>query len=429
MLQPGPPTRHVAVRGPYEGNAYAVSEGKRLYNQFNCSGCHFQGGGGIGPPLMDAEWIYGSAPGEHLRDHRRGPAQRHAVLPRQDRHRPDLAARGLRALDERPAGARTSPPAATTTCRCGARSSRTAEGEAASRGAAARRARRAPAMSAFHRSAAGQARGRCIVDRLWDPMFAMAVVTFVLVVAALLWAAFRRRRAGRAEPGRPGRRARRWRAVVGVGARRHHASCCSSSSCFDISVGRAITANPGKRALQIRVTGHQWWWEVQYRDTVAAALGHHRQRDPHPGRPAGGDRAPLDRRHPQLLAAEPQRQAGPDPGQREQRSGSGPTAPASTGASAPSSAATSTPRWRSRSSPSRPDSFAALARRRSATRPARRPTPLTQRGQEVFLGSTCVDVPRHRRHAGGEPRRSRPDPPREPAHDRRGHAAETRGGT
>jgi cytochrome c oxidase cbb3-type subunit 3 len=38
-----------------------VSEGKRLYNQMNCVGCHFQGGGGIGPPLMDAEWIYGSA--------------------------------------------------------------------------------------------------------------------------------------------------------------------------------------------------------------------------------------------------------------------------------------------------------------------------------------------------------------------------------
>ena len=61
-LQPGPPTRVIAVRGPYDGNAYGVSEGKRLYNQFNCSGCHFQGGGGIGPPLMDAQWIYGSAP-------------------------------------------------------------------------------------------------------------------------------------------------------------------------------------------------------------------------------------------------------------------------------------------------------------------------------------------------------------------------------
>jgi cytochrome c oxidase cbb3-type subunit 3 len=62
QLQPGPPTRSASVSGPYEGNAYGVSQGKTLYNQFNCSGCHFQGGGGIGPPLMDADWIYGSDP-------------------------------------------------------------------------------------------------------------------------------------------------------------------------------------------------------------------------------------------------------------------------------------------------------------------------------------------------------------------------------
>ena len=37
---------------------------------------------------------------------------------------------------------------------------------------------------------------------------------------------------------------------------------------FDFSVGRTITTNPGNRALQIRVTGHQWWWEVQYRDSL-----------------------------------------------------------------------------------------------------------------------------------------------------------------
>jgi len=48
--------------GPYEFNAYAVSEGQKLYMSFNCVGCHFHGGGGIGPPLMDANWIYGSQP-------------------------------------------------------------------------------------------------------------------------------------------------------------------------------------------------------------------------------------------------------------------------------------------------------------------------------------------------------------------------------
>jgi cytochrome c oxidase subunit 2 len=37
----------------------------------------------------------------------------------------------------------------------------------------------------------------------------------------------------------------------------------------DTSVGRAVTATPGHGAIQIRVTGHQWWWEVQYRDSLA----------------------------------------------------------------------------------------------------------------------------------------------------------------
>jgi cytochrome c oxidase cbb3-type subunit 3 len=44
---------------PYLENAAAVTTGMRLYKQFNCSGCHFNGGGGIGPPLMDSAWIYG----------------------------------------------------------------------------------------------------------------------------------------------------------------------------------------------------------------------------------------------------------------------------------------------------------------------------------------------------------------------------------
>jgi cytochrome c oxidase cbb3-type subunit III len=47
----------------YEESAYAVSEGQKLYEQYNCVGCHAHGGGGIGPPLMDNNWIYGSEPG------------------------------------------------------------------------------------------------------------------------------------------------------------------------------------------------------------------------------------------------------------------------------------------------------------------------------------------------------------------------------
>jgi cytochrome c oxidase cbb3-type subunit 3 len=51
-----------AVSEHYSESAYAVNEGKRLFNWYNCSGCHFHGGGGIGPPLMDADWIYGDEP-------------------------------------------------------------------------------------------------------------------------------------------------------------------------------------------------------------------------------------------------------------------------------------------------------------------------------------------------------------------------------
>ena len=54
-----PPARALSQ---YEQSAYAVSEGKRLYMAFNCVGCHQHGGGGIGPALMDAQWIYGSHP-------------------------------------------------------------------------------------------------------------------------------------------------------------------------------------------------------------------------------------------------------------------------------------------------------------------------------------------------------------------------------
>ena len=62
-LQPGPKMQApAALMNPYEGNAAAISRGQQLFEQYNCAGCHFHGGGGIGPPLMDGEWIYGSTP-------------------------------------------------------------------------------------------------------------------------------------------------------------------------------------------------------------------------------------------------------------------------------------------------------------------------------------------------------------------------------
>jgi len=59
-LTPG--LQPTADRSRYEENAFAVNQGKRLYRWYNCSGCHSNGGGGMGPPLMDEKWLYGHEP-------------------------------------------------------------------------------------------------------------------------------------------------------------------------------------------------------------------------------------------------------------------------------------------------------------------------------------------------------------------------------
>ncbi|HEV7366648.1 MAG TPA: cytochrome c oxidase subunit II [Gemmatimonadales bacterium] len=105
-----------------------------------------------------------------------------------------------------------------------------------------------------------------LVDRLGAAMFVTASVVFLLVIAALLWAAFRRR-----APDTPlvtnvqRERPMRTAVLLATGVT---TAILFGFLIFDVSVGRTITTNPGKEALQIRVTGHQWWWEVQYRDSL-----------------------------------------------------------------------------------------------------------------------------------------------------------------
>ena len=103
------------------------------------------------------------------------------------------------------------------------------------------------------------------IDRLWDAMYLTSAIVFLLVVGALLWGALRRRRAGEAEDEAAKERSMHTAVAVAVGLT---IVVLFGFLVFDISVGRALTSNPGKDALQIRVTAHQWWWEVQYRDSL-----------------------------------------------------------------------------------------------------------------------------------------------------------------
>ena len=62
-LEAGPKTPDPMARNPYADDARAIADGRLLYEGMNCSGCHGgQGGGGIGPPFADPDWIYGSSP-------------------------------------------------------------------------------------------------------------------------------------------------------------------------------------------------------------------------------------------------------------------------------------------------------------------------------------------------------------------------------
>ena len=52
-----PPQDMIGAR--FEGNQLAIAAGKELFGQMNCTGCHFNGGGGMGPALMSGHWRYG----------------------------------------------------------------------------------------------------------------------------------------------------------------------------------------------------------------------------------------------------------------------------------------------------------------------------------------------------------------------------------
>ncbi len=105
-----------------------------------------------------------------------------------------------------------------------------------------------------------------LIDRLWDAMYLVSAMVFVLVVLALLLSAFRRRdgEAAEADPGQE----RSLTTAVSI-ATALTVLILFGFLVYDVAVGRQLTRGLGKDALQVRVIGHQWWWELQYRDSVA----------------------------------------------------------------------------------------------------------------------------------------------------------------
>lgn len=58
--QPGPDRTLARAENPYHDDRTVLAEGRRLFNWYNCAGCHGDhAGGGMGPSLRDSSWYYG----------------------------------------------------------------------------------------------------------------------------------------------------------------------------------------------------------------------------------------------------------------------------------------------------------------------------------------------------------------------------------
>jgi cytochrome c oxidase subunit 2 len=97
-------------------------------------------------------------------------------------------------------------------------------------------------------------------------MIAVAVVVYILVIGAFLLIV--RRRNDRDDPMDPAREAtakRRIQLAVAVAV-----PVMFVMLVYDFAVGRGIGGMPTSPMMTITVTGHQWWWQVDYEDPTPA---------------------------------------------------------------------------------------------------------------------------------------------------------------
>jgi cytochrome c oxidase subunit 2 len=103
-----------------------------------------------------------------------------------------------------------------------------------------------------------------VADFFWYMLVTSAVI-YVIVVAVLLVAVLRRRE-GMRGPAMEARLERRAGTGVAV-ALGVTVVVLLVTLGLDFSVGRA-NASPATSPITIQITGHQWWWEVAYEDSV-----------------------------------------------------------------------------------------------------------------------------------------------------------------
>jgi cytochrome c oxidase subunit 2 len=104
------------------------------------------------------------------------------------------------------------------------------------------------------------------VHALWVVMLSVCTVVFIAVLAALLVAVVRGTRRRSEEPSAsPAERTitRYVGAAVGVTVVTLIALLAAS-----VWTGRTVASLQASNAISIAITGHQWWWEIQYEDAI-----------------------------------------------------------------------------------------------------------------------------------------------------------------
>ena len=106
------------------------------------------------------------------------------------------------------------------------------------------------------------------VAGLWWFMLPVATVVFLLVIGAMTYAVMARRSVDHTAEGE----ARRERQMtIGIGA----ATLATIAILFiflvvNFSTERALASLPGDQAVSVKITGVQWWWQIEYVDSAAS---------------------------------------------------------------------------------------------------------------------------------------------------------------
>jgi cytochrome c oxidase subunit 2 len=101
------------------------------------------------------------------------------------------------------------------------------------------------------------------IATVWHAMFLPSLAIYVAVLAALAWAMWRRR-AGDPASAMEARNVRRW-SIALVGWTVFIATMLTAFTAVSFVQDRRLQAREAD-ALRVRVTGRQWWWEVEYPD-------------------------------------------------------------------------------------------------------------------------------------------------------------------